>query len=303
MTTIYDNSSLTKLESGGSQDSYSTYQKPDTRIPPKAAPVLDAIAVNEVEIPEREILSEAQNHPAETPGRALRAAAEALVVRELLWQEAQRLNFVMPPQQDENGRLETDRDAAIRELIDREVQAPTATEEESRRYFARHPEKFRSEPLFEARHILIAAPASNVEARSAAGKLAGEICAILAEHPERFSALASEHSQCPSKEQEGCLGQLTRGSTVSEFEAALDKMEEGEISFSPVESRFGFHIIALDRRIEGRELPFEHVRTRIEAWLEASAWSRAVSQYISVLAGKAEIRGISLGGADSPLVQ
>ena len=80
-------------------------------------------------------------------------------------------------------------------------------------------------------------------------------------------------------------------------------MTEGEISSAPVESRFGFHVIALDRRIDGRDLPFEAVRARIAAWLEASAWSRAVSQYVAILAGRAEIRGISLSGADGPLVQ
>ena len=45
------------------------------------------------------------------------------------------------------------------------------------------------------------------------------------------------------------------------------------------------------------------VSDRIAAWLEASTWSKAVSQYISILAGKADIRGISLGVAEGPLVQ
>lgn len=303
MATIYQNPTLKTPAASPQGAGYTTYQEPDTRIPPKAAPVIREISVNGVAIPEAEVLAEAQNHPAENPGGALRAAAQALVIRELLWQEARRLDIDVSSACDEAGRMETERDAAIRLLMEREVQAPRATGEECRRYFDRHPEKFRTEPLFEARHILIAAPESDPEARGMARRTAVDLCNVLAQRPGRFAALAGEYSACSSRQQGGNLGQLTRGSTVSEFEDALAKMQEGEISAVPVESRFGFHVIALDRRIEGRQLPFEMVAERIAGWLEASAWSKAVSQYISVLAGRAEIRGISLNGADGPLVQ
>ena len=122
-------------------------------------------------------------------------------------------------------------------------------------------------------------------------------------NPDGFSEMAVLHSDCPSKNTGGNLGQLGRGATVMEFERALATMEEGEITRSPVESRFGFHVIALDRKIEGRSLPFDMVEERIGAWLEASAWSRAVSQYIAILAGQASVTGISLDASESPLVQ
>ncbi len=93
----------------GKKDSYSTYQEPDTRIPPKARPVLDAVSVNGVEIDESEILAEAQNHPAENPGAALLAAARALVVRELLLQRAVELNLAPAREETADGRHETTR--------------------------------------------------------------------------------------------------------------------------------------------------------------------------------------------------
>jgi len=303
MATIYRNPSLAPPSEPQNESGYSTYREPDTRIPPKAGPVITEISVNAVTIPESEILAEAQNHPAENPGGALRAAAQALVIRELLWQEALRLGLGFAPSVDDAGRRETERDAAIRVLMDREVQSPSATEEECRRYYDRHPEKFRTEPLFEARHILIAAPESDKQARQGAREQAETLCRLLADRPDKFAALARGHSACPSRDQGGNLGQLTRGSTVAGFEEALAGMREGEISAAPVASRFGYHIIALDRRIDGRHLPYEMVAERIAAWLEASAWSKAVSQYISVLAGRADIRGIALNGADGPLVQ
>ena len=276
---------------------------PGTGVPPRAAPVVGEVSVNGVQVPESEILAEAQNHPAENPQGALRAAAEALVIRELLWQEARRLEIPALPERDEAGRPETERDAAIRVLIDREVSVPSATTQECRRYHESHPARFRAPTLFEARHILIAAPESDAAGRRAARERALALCAALAERPELFPDLVRDHSDCPSRAQGGNLGQLSPGSTVAEFEAAMEDMREGDITPAPVESRFGFHVIALDRRIEGHDLPFDMVSERIAAWLEASAWSKAVSQYISILAGKAEIGGISLGGAEGPLVQ
>lgn len=303
MTKIYRSPALRTPAARPQGAGYTTRRQPDRRIPPKATPVFAEIAVNGIAIPEADILAEAQNHPARNPGTALHAAAEALVIRELLWQEAQRLDIRPCALRDEAGRVETQRDAAIRLLIDREVQTPSATDEECRHFYRRHPEKFSTEPLFEARHILIAAPASDGQVRATACKRASELCRQLAKRPDGFAALARECSACPSRENGGNLGQLTRGSTVSEFEEALAKMRQGEISAVPVESRFGFHVIALDRRIEGRRMPYEMVAERIAAWLEASAWSKAVSQYIAVLAGRSDIRGIAVNGADGPLVQ
>ena len=87
------------------------------------------------------------------------------------------------------------------------------------------------------------------------------------------------------------------------FERALQQMDPGEITAEPVRTRFGFHIIALDQREEGQLRPFEEARELISAWLSASAWARAASQYIGLLAGKADIEGCEIKAADSVLVQ
>ena len=106
MATIYKNPSLAGPDgvpqTGG--ESYSTYQEPDTRVPPKAGPVIPRISVNGTPVAERDILAEAQNHPAKNPGAALRAAAEALVIQELLWQEASRLGIAGKPRAEQMER-------------------------------------------------------------------------------------------------------------------------------------------------------------------------------------------------------
>ena len=275
---------------------------PSTKVPPKSRPIITDVWVNNFQISEQDILAEAQNHPADNPGQAVQAAARALVVRELLLQQARALRITASPEQLEDGS-ETEDDAAIRALIEQEVEIPSASVDECQRYYENNKARFSSEPIFEASHILFAAGPDQHTARSIAKARAHDVIKLLQDKPEAFADLALEYSSCPSKETGGNLGQLTKGSTVPEFEKALQSMRSGQLSEQPVETKFGYHIIFLNRKIEGNILPFEHVEETIKAWLEAASWSKAISQYITILAGSAEIKGIDLLGSGSPLVQ
>ncbi len=293
MVTLVDN----RQPASGSHartDGYTTYQEPDTHVPPKPRAVFDAVSVNGVAIAEADILAEAQNHPAENPGAALLAAARALAVRELLLQRARELDIGPEPEKDADGRTETDEDALVRMVVEREVTVPSATREEALRFYQNNRHRFTSGAILEASHILIAADPAEAGEREKARAAASRLAAAAIADPASFASLAREYSSCPSGTQGGNLGQLTRGSTVPEFERALERLVPGDITAVPVESRFGFHIVRLDRRIEGALLPFDYVADRIAGWLEASTWSRAVSQYIAILAASADIEGIEL---------
>ena len=78
-------------------------------------------------------------------------------------------------------------------------------------------------------------------------------------------------------------------------------MRPGE--FVIAETRYGFHLVRLDRHAPGQVLPFELARDRIADYLATSVQHRALAQYVSVLAGRAEITGIALAASSSPLVQ
>lgn len=276
-----------------------------TKVPPRpaAGPVGPAIVVNGQVISRAEIQAEAQNHPAANPGAALEQAARALAVRELLLQEARRQAIVPEPERVDAGRVETADDAMVRQLLEAELQVPVADEAACQRYFTNNLQRFSSPALYEARHILLAAPADDKLARAAAAEKAEAVLAALREDPQQFDALAQTWSACSSAAQGGNLGQLGQGQTVPEFEAVLFQMHEGQLWPEPVSTPFGLHIIKVERVIEGRQLPFESVRERIGAYLEAASWSRAVAQYLSLLAGAADIRGVQLAGTDNPLVQ
>src|SRR5512136_1498394 len=93
------------------------------------------VSVNGTVIPREVIAREVQNHPADKPILAWQAAARALVVRELLRQEAQRLGVEAEPLRDDEGRRETEEEAAIRALIEREVITPEPDEATCLRFY------------------------------------------------------------------------------------------------------------------------------------------------------------------------
>lgn len=75
---------------------------------------------------------------------------------------------------------------------------------------------------------------------------------------EDFARLATLYSEDPgSKDQGGDLGWTNRGDFVPEFEGAAFKLKPGEIS-SPVESKFGYHLIQLIER-RGDKIHTRHI--------------------------------------------
>ena len=269
----------------------------------KQAPVRPTITVNGTVIAHAAIAREVQNHPAESPAEAWTAASRALIIRELLIQQASRLGIQASQGEVHQGRRETDEEALIRTLLEQELSIPEADEMSCRRYYDKNPNLFRSADLFEAAHILISADRSDAAAFDRAADSAKTALKLLLARPNCFAELAQELSACSSSRNGGHLGQFTREQVTPEFAAALDQLQPEEITSSPVETRYGVHIIRLDKRVEGRRLPFESVRERIAAYLTASVWYRAAAQYISLLAGQATITGFDFDGADTPLVQ
>jgi peptidyl-prolyl cis-trans isomerase C len=260
------------------------------------------VSVNGVVIASKAIAAEVQNFPSRNPGEGWLAAARALVIRELLLQEARQLDIAAERKTDADSREETVDDALVRGLIEREVRVPVADEATSRRFYENNLRRFATPPLYEVDHILVGARRDDSASFAAARERAASIAAVLATEPDQFAELARAWSACPSATVGGSLGQIAPGDTTEEFEAALVSLAPGEIS-SPVETRYGVHIIRLNRRIEGRTLPFEAVRERIESYLDDHVRRQATAQYIALLIGRADVRGIPLEGANSPLVQ
>jgi peptidyl-prolyl cis-trans isomerase C len=264
---------------------------------PAGKPV--TVSVNGVAIARDDIQREMQHHPASKPIAAWQQAARALVVRELLLQRAKFLGLTPEPIGDEAGRRETNEEALMRGVVEREVIVPEPDDETCRRYYERNDARFRSPEIYEAAHILFAALPSDPDAYAQARAAAEDALVALKERPESFASMAQAHSRCPSAAQGGNLGQITTGQTTPEFEHALKGLTPGHLCDAPVATRYGFHIIRLDRKHEGQVLPYEVVAGRIADYLRESVRRRADAQYVARLVTAAKIEGIDLAGADA----
>ena len=132
---------------------------------------------------------------------------------------------------------------------------------------------FRVKKMYQARHILSHIKSAEIEgdasteekqrqaeekAKARATELLGKVKA-----GADFGEVAKKHSDDPgSGTQGGSLGEFPKGTMVSAFESALDKLAIGGIS-EPVLTPFGYHIIKLESRTEERFKPLDEVREEV----------------------------------------
>lgn len=239
-----------------------------------------AVTVNGIEISEFAIEEESKNYPGE---KTRDRASAALVIRHLLLEEAGK-NGIGLDQPDEK---------IIDDLLQKVVTMPSASEEVLQSYYEKNRDNFRSSDLYEVSHILFAASPDDLEAREKMRAIAEEVIRQVVADSSRFAQLATEHSACPSKEMGGNLGQITYGSTVPEFERKLFTLPEG-LHEQPLETRYGYHVVRVDRRVSGKQLPFEMVRESIASHLYRHSQKQLVGEYIDHLVKAARVTGVDM---------
>lgn len=213
---------------------------------------------------------------------------------ELLRQAAERAGLL-------DGRSAGD---AIEALLERELNVPEPAEEALRRHLDAQRTAYVQGERLKLRHVLLAVtPGVDVQAlrRHAEGVLLQLRCADPAS--DAFAQAAEGHSNCPSREAGGELGWLGCEECAPEF--AKDVFAHEGLGVLPrlVHSRFGLHIVEVLARQPGREPVFEEVRGAVALALKQRAWVNALRQYLQLLAGQAELEGVSLDAAETPLVQ
>lgn len=248
------------------------------------------IRVNETEIDEARVMKEMQYHAADSQEEAKHKACESLIVTEVLRQRAKALGF------------DQDIDTFIDEVFEQELDAPEASEEVCQRYYENNLAKFRSSPLVQGRHILLAAAADDAKERSEALEQAKVLIEKLQKHPEDFAELAAKFSRCPSGKTGGTLGQVGKGQTVPEFERKLFSCEAG-LAAAPIESRYGVHVVWVDHIVPGEQLPYEAVSKKVAEYLNDRLRFKSIAHYIQNLVNEADIKGFDMPQTETPLMQ
>lgn len=136
------------------------------------------------------------------------------------------------------------------------------SQEQISQYYYSHSDEFKSEKTVEARHILIKLD-ENADPKTVAEKkqTAMEIYKM-ARTGKDFAELARQYSEGPSREQGGYLGEFKRESMVKPFADKAFSMKAGEIS-EPVRTRFGWHIIKVEKVNEAKTQSLEEATQAI----------------------------------------
>ncbi len=225
---------------------------------------------------------------------------------ELLRQAAIRAGLLDPADPaPADGIISEAASAAIDGWLERELQQPEPSEEACRRHYAAHAARYRTGERVRVRHVLFAVtPGTDVAAlRNRAEACLLDVRCHDGSAADGFARAARELSNCPSGEHGGELGWLVAGDCAPEF--ARELFGHAEIGVLPrlVHSRFGLHVVEVLEREAGAQQPFETVQGAVRMALRQQAYVTALRQCLQVLAGQADVEGVALGAADSPLVQ
>jgi parvulin-like peptidyl-prolyl isomerase len=135
------------------------------------------------------------------------------------------------------------------------LQQDTISEDKVSAFIQNHPDCFNGTSV-QARHILVRCEpmASTAEQKAALAKLE-KIATEIKDGKISFEEAAKTHSDCPSgKRSGGDLGEFTFDKMVPPFALVALSMKPGETS-DIVRTPFGFHIIEVLKRTEGKAEP------------------------------------------------
>jgi len=242
--------------------------------------------------------------------------AEALVRRELLFQESKKK--VQVSEADINGELEklkkqyasetdfanaltlmkmtpamlrgqVERALGIQKIIETQFASQAVvTDKDIWAYYDRNRASFRQPEQVKASHILIKVdPKASQEQRAAARKKIEEIRDKFKKGQD-FESLARTYSEDPSASKGGDLGYVRTGQVLKPFEEALFALKPGEVS-DIVETNLGYHLIkAADRKPE-TTVPFENLKDELRRLLKLEKGQQEANAYIAKAREKAKV--------------
>lgn len=195
--------------------------------------------------------------------KKITSVLESVLVQRTLSEEARALGLADDPLVQKEIQLATERILAKKRLeaFEAGLKQPDF-EAVARQEYTTKPDAFRLPDQLDASHILIAA--SKCRSADEARALAEEV-RQKALKGEDFAALADTYSDDPSAARNhGELGLLPKGKLIKPFEDAALALAPGAIS-AVVETKFGFHVIRLNKIIPGRLRPFDEVKAELVA--------------------------------------
>lgn len=202
-------------------------------------------------------------------------ASEAELRQELSRQGIEYNDFV---RQIEENLL---KQAVIATEVDRTI---VLEESEIIKFYRDHPQEF-TEPEEVAIKAIFISPGAGTEAAEARKKQVSEKLAANAS----FEEVAAELSDPPLNELKGELGTFKRGELEATLQAAVDKLQPGEVS-PWVETKNGWYLLKLESRKESRLKTLEETRRDIEEMIFQEKRGKKLEEFIKNLRERSFIK-------------
>lgn len=224
--------------------------------------------------------------PKEKQDELRKRITDGLITQELVYQDAKTSGVLKSKEYQEER-------AAMMERIDRQLAAKvwekkqfdkvSVSDKEVKAYFDNNPQEFVEKEKVHARHIL-------VKSESEANGIIDQLKSLKGkELKKKFIELAKTESTGPSGPKGGDLGFFPQGQMVPSFNDAVFKMDVGTITAAPVKSQFGYHIIYLEEKKEGKQLSFDEVKSFIDQRLKIEKFKKDMEIKMKALKDAATI--------------
>lgn len=135
------------------------------------------------------------------------------------------------------------------QLMNREIRSKVnVSPEDVQRYYEAHKTQYERPARVKVRQIMLRlSPSAPDEIVQAVMQRIEDLRAKVLKG-EDFAKVAKENSEGPAAADGGDLGEIEPSKVLPEFEAALSKMKEGEVS-EPIRTKMGLHLLKLEKRI------------------------------------------------------
>ncbi|OOG11098.1 peptidylprolyl isomerase [Pseudomonas sp. B21-040] len=246
-------------------------------------------------------------------------ALEALIDKELLWQEAVKRGVVISDTEvqsqveqtrqaiggpevfarrlqdagfDEASFTEyTRRELAAQRIFADLIQVGQPDEQQVRAFYQEHRADMGRPEEIQARHILIKVPQGADAATVEAARLRLSAMRVKISQGEDFASVARAGSEDASASEGGDLGYFPRGRMLPEFEAAAFALAPGAVS-EPVRTSLGWHLILLQNHVEAADVSEQQGLEMVRAYLARQHQAQARLQVLAQLRSSNRIERI-----------
>jgi parvulin-like peptidyl-prolyl isomerase len=224
--------------------------------------------------------------PKEKQDELQKRVVDGIITQELVFADAKKSGVLETAEYkqefaDITKRIEKQLSAKVWEQ--QQLAKVTVTEKEKKDYYNKNAAEFVEKEKVHARHIL-------VKEEGEAKAIISELKSLKGEKlKSKFIELAQKKSTGPSAPKGGDLGYFPQGQMVPSFNDAVFSMKKGTITKTPVKSQFGYHVIYLEDKQEGKKLSYADVENFIDQRLKMEKFKVKMEKKMAELKSAAKI--------------